>query len=363
MLYVDDWDTIKQRHLAWWEGELVDRMTIMISAPRDGVPPFAMPADLELGRYWTDPGYSLDLAEQEFAATYYAGDNFPYYMPFLGPVCQAAFVGCDLSYHGTRTCWLHPMIESWDAAPALRYARDNRWWRLMQELTRAAAEAGRDRFWVGLTDLCHPGDDIAALRGTQNALTDFLDAPDEVDATMRTMLELWRRYLDDLYGILRAAGQPGSAGTFGIYSPGKSYTMQSDFSCMLSEAMFDRHIVPVLERQAAHLDHAIYHVDGPGAIRHVPSVAAVKGIRALNWIPGEGHGPMRKWAGLIKRMQDLGKPVQVEAAPEDVEPILEVASPRGLLMSVRCSSREDADDLVKKVEIWTVKHDKPLRRK
>jgi len=32
-------------------------------------------------------------------------------------------------------------------------------------------------------------------------------------------------------------------------------------------------------------------------------------------------------------------------------------------MSVRCSSREDADDLVKKVEIWTVKHDKPLRRK
>ena len=72
---------------------------------------------------------------------------------------------------------------------------------------------------------------------------------------------------------------------------------------------------------------------------------------------------MRKWAGLIKKMQDRGKPVQVEAAPEDVEPILEVASPRGLLMNVRCSSPEEADDLVRKIETWTVKHDKPFRHK
>jgi len=356
VLYVDDWDKIKQRHLAWWEGEIVDRMLVMISAPRDDVPPFKMPADLDLARFWTEPDYALDMAEAEFAATYYAGDSFPYYMPFVGPVCQAAFVGCELSYHGTRSCWLHPMIESWGDAPELRYDPDNRWWRVMQDFTRAAAERGRGRFWVGLTDLCHPGDDLAALRGTENALTDFVDAPDEIDRTMRTMLNLWERYIDELYGILRDADQHGSAGTFGIYSPGKSYTMQSDFSCMLSEAMFDRHIVPILERQAAHLDHAIYHVDGPGAIRHIPSVAAIGDIRALNWIPGAGQGPMRQWAGLIREMQGFGKSVQIGARPDDVEPILEVASPRGLLMSVRCSSPDEADDLVRKIDGWTAQH-------
>ncbi|MFO7899151.1 MAG: hypothetical protein R6V58_08835 [Planctomycetota bacterium] len=356
MPYVDDWEKIKERHLAWWEGEIVDRMAIMISAPRDPARPFRYPPDLDLDRFWTDTDYNLELFEQQFAATYYAGDNFPYYMPFLGPVCLAAFVGCRLSYHRTRTCWLEPIIESWDDPPELTIDPANRWWRVMQEMTRAAAERGRDRFWVGLTDLSHPGDDIAALRGTQNALMDFADVPDKVDETMSRMCDLWERAIDELYGLIRAAGQHGSAGTFGIYSPGKSYTMQSDFSCMLSEAMFDRHIVPVLRRQAAHLDHAIYHVDGPDAVRHIPSVAAVPGIQALNWIAGEGHGPMRKWAPLIKRMQDLGKPVQIGAAPEDVEPILEVASPRGLLMNVRCASKDEADGLVRKAERWTAQY-------
>jgi hypothetical protein len=358
MLYVNDWDRVRQRHLAWWNSEIVDRMAIMVSAPRDGVPPFEYPPGLDLDRFWTDPDYALDLAEQEFAAAYYAGDHFPCYMPFLGPICLAAFVGCDLSYHGTRSCWLHPMIENWDDAPPLRLDPANRWWRLMKAFTWAAAERGHDRFWVGLTDLSHPGDDLAALRGTQNALLDLADAPERADATMDAMCDLWKCCIDELYGILIAAGQPGSAGTFGIYSPGKSYTMQSDFSCMLSCDMFDRHIVPILERQAAHLDHAIYHVDGPGAIRHIPSIAAVPGIRALNWIPGEGQGPMRKWAGLIKEMQDRGKPVQARAAPEDVEPILEVASPRGLLLNVRCSTEEEADALVADVDRWTARYAK-----
>lgn len=362
MLYVDDWDKIKGRHLAWWEGEIVDRMTIMVSAPRNGVEPFQIPADVDLVKFWTDPGFLVEVVEKQLACTYFAGDSFPYHMPFLGPVCQGAFVGCELRFNSTRTCWLLPLIESWQTPPELRYDPANKWWRLMQDLTRSAADAGRDRFWVGLTDLCHPGDDIAALRGTPNALTDFIDAPDKVDETMWTMFELWKRYIDELYRILVEAGQQGSAGTFGIYSPGKSYTMQSDFSCMLSEEMFDRHIAPVLAKQGEHLDHAIYHVDGPGAIRHIPSVAAIGSIDAINWIPGEGHGPMRKWAGLIREIQDRGKPVQVDAAPEDVEPILEVASPRGLLLSVRCGSEEEADDLVRKVELWTAKHDKSFGR-
>jgi len=354
MLYVEDWDKIRQRHLAWWAGEVIDRMAVMVSAPRAGVPPFELAPDTDLERFWTDPDFAVDVAEKQLAATYFAGDNFPFHMPFLG-------LGCELRFNSTRTGWLRPLIRDWSAAPELKYDPDNRWWRLMRNLTRTAAEAGRGRFWVGLTDLCHPGDDVAALRGAQNALVDFVDAPANVDRTMKAMCELWKRYIDELYAILTGAGQCGSAGTFGIYSPGKSYTMQSDFSCMLSEDMFDRHIVPILRRQAEHLDHAIYHVDGPEAIRHIPSVAAIDSIDALNWIPGEGHGPMRKWAGLIKDMQGRGKPVQCEAAPEDVEAIMQVASPRGLLLCVRCASEEEADDLVKKVEVWTAKYDKPFR--
>ena len=134
-------------------------------------------------------------------------------------------------------------------------------------------------------------------------------------------------------------------------------------SCMLSEEMFDRHLVPILEQQGAHLDHAIYHLDGPGAIRHVLSITSIQSINAMNWIAGEGQGPMSQWADLIKDMQDRGKPVQCSARPEDIEPILEKASPRGLLLHVRCASQQEGDDVVRKAEQWTAKYDKPFKKR
>jgi hypothetical protein len=132
---------------------------------------------------------------------------------------------------------------------------------------------------------------------------------------------------------------------------------------MLSQEMFDRHIVPILEEQGRHLDHAIYHVDGPGAVRHVPSITSIESIHAVNWIPGEGHGPMGRWAELLRDIQERGKPVQCSARPEDIEPILEVASPRGLLLDVRCESPEQADEVVRKADGWTARYDKPARRR
>ena len=63
MLYVDDWDRIKERHLAWWQGEIVDRMAVMITAPRDGVPPFEIPPDVDPDRFWTDADLIVELAE------------------------------------------------------------------------------------------------------------------------------------------------------------------------------------------------------------------------------------------------------------------------------------------------------------
>ena len=360
MLYVEDWERVRARHLAWWSGEIVDRMAIGVTAPRAGAEPFRVPPDVDLVRFWTDTDYVIECAERQFASTYFAGDQFPSHLPFLGPIVQAAFLGCDLVLDNTRTGWLKPLALGADALPPLRYDPDNRWWRLMQDLTRTAVAAGRGRFLVGLTDLCSPGDDLAALVGAEAALAMFADRPDRVDRILAAMCNLWKRYLDELHAILVAGGQQGSCGTFTLYSPGRSCTLQSDMSCMISPAMFDRHIAPILDRQARHLDHAIYHVDGPGAIRHVPSVAAVASIDALNWIPGAGQGPMRRWAGLIREMQDRGKPVQCSATPEDVEPILEVASPRGLFLHVRCESEAEADQLVGRLDRWTAKYDKPF---
>ena len=89
--------------------------------------------------------YVVEVQEAQFATTYFAGDSFPFHLPFLGPIVQAAFLGCELQFRDTRTGWLKPMIESWEEAPDLVYQADNQWWRLMQDLTHHAVKAGRDR--------------------------------------------------------------------------------------------------------------------------------------------------------------------------------------------------------------------------
>jgi hypothetical protein len=359
----DDWDAVKQRHLAWWEGEIVDRVAMAVHAPRKDAPPAPDYSDVDMMTYWTDVDFVIEREEAQMAGTYYAGDALPCTMPFLGPVIHGAFVGCRVEFNSTRTGWQHPCIENWDDAPALTYDPDNRWWRVIRDTTRAAVESSRGRYLVEITDMGGPGDDIAALRGTQNALMDMVDRPDCVAETIETMCRLWERYLDDIHETMVAGGQTGSAGTFGIWSPGKSYTMQSDFSCMVSEAMFDRYFTPWLDWQACHLDHAIYHIDGPDAIRHIPALLAIDSIDAFNWIAGAGQGPMTRWTKLIRQIQEGGRAVQVGAAPGDVEQILKEVSPRGIFLSVRCTSEEEADDLVRKAGRWTAKYDKPFRKK
>ena len=39
MLYKPDWEQARQRLVAWWEGEILDRAVIQVTARRDGVEP------------------------------------------------------------------------------------------------------------------------------------------------------------------------------------------------------------------------------------------------------------------------------------------------------------------------------------
>ncbi len=360
MSFPDNWDETRRRFAAWWRGELEGSCILQVTAPAGEGPRHEVLEDrVELARHWTDVDYIVDRNERRVASTYYAGDAFPVVSPFLGPVIHTAFLGCELCFVDARSGWQKPLIDNWEDAPELAYDADNRWWKLMREITGALAEAGRDRFVVGITDMGGPGDDIAHLRGTENALMDFLENPDRLDATLETMFPLWCRYYDELDAIVSDAGQDGSSQSFGLWAPSRSYTMQSDFSCMVSERMFDRHLAPWIEKQARHLDYPVYHVDGPEAIRHIPTLCGIEAIRAVNWIPGDGNGPMTKWTGLVNEILASGKPVQIDCAASEVETILRECPPRGLAIRASCPSPEEADELVKSARLWAEKYDRP----
>ena len=89
------------------------------------------------------------------------------------------------------------------------------------------------------------------------------------------------------------------------------YTISCDFICMISDSMFRRVILPSLEREIAHMRHSLFHLDGPGALRHLDALLELDNLTGIQWVYGSGAGPAGRWIDVYRRIQDAGKCLQV----------------------------------------------------
>ena len=166
----------------------------------------------------------------------------------------------------------------------------------MVERVKAVSAAIVERFQgqvaVSMTDLGGNLDIVASFRDTQDLLVDVIDHPDEVERVVNQVTDLWMRYYRELDEVIRPANKPGCRGSTSwtpIWSTGRTYMLQCDFSYMISPAMFERFVVPDLTRCCDFLDHGFYHLDGKGEIPHLKHLLNIERLRGIQWIPGDGQ--------------------------------------------------------------------------
>lgn len=343
MRYKEDWDRALERHKAWWEREIIDRVCISVTAPREE-PSFPEPP-ATLTKKWTDIEYVLTCAEERIKCTYFGGDALPLFLPNLGPDVFSAFFGCPLTF-AENTSWVSPIIRDWDEdIPKVRFDEGNHWWKLAKALTAAAVEWGRDKFFVELIDMHTGGDAISAMRGPQNLCMDLVERPDKVKELMERIKPITYHVYEELYGIIQTKMQ-GSSTWLQVWSPGRTNALQCDFIIMISPEMFREFFLEDLWEQAQWLDHSIYHLDGPGAIRHLDLLLDIPELDAIQWVPGAGAPPMSQWIPLLKRIQKANKGVHISVDPGEIEIILNELSPRGLFIQTYANTVEEADRIV-----------------
>jgi len=119
---------------------------------------------------------------------------------------------------------------------------------------------------------------------------------------------------------------------------------------MISPKIFRDFFLRHLERQTNFLDYSIYHLDGPGAIKHLDALLELPRLHAIQWVPGAGAPPMREWIPLLKRIQEAGKGLVLDITPEDVKPLLSQLDKRGLCLRTWCSSLEEGEELLRMAE-------------
>lgn len=344
MRYKEDWESAKERLMAWWEREIVDRVVVQVTAPRPGERKIVPPDDLV--RRWTDVEYVLDAAEEHMRLTYYGGESFPAFWPNLGPDVFAAFLGCDLEF-GERTTWSVPLLRDWAQLDQVAFDRRGRWWRLCQRLLEEAGRRFDGDCILGLTDIHGGGDAVAALRDPQQLALDMIDHPAEVKRAMKLVEKVWFQVYEGELAVIRKYSE-GVTTWMNLWHPGTWYPVSCDFICMISRPMFREFILPELLAEINYLDRSIFHLDGPRALTHLDDLLAIPKLDAIQWVPGANSGPITQWFPMLKRIQAAGKGLQIHISPDELDAVMAELSPKGLCLCTSASSIEEAEAIIKR---------------
>jgi 5-methyltetrahydrofolate--homocysteine methyltransferase len=78
---------------------------------------------------------------------------------------------------------------------------------------------------------------------------------------------------------------------------------------MISPEMFREFVQPTLRTQCQKFDHSLYHLDGTGAIKHVPALMEIEDLDAVQWNfeTGKPDAGWEKWFPMYDQVRDAGK--------------------------------------------------------
>lgn len=340
-----DWEYLEKRWRAFWTRQN-DTPMLGLTAPKEEAQPFAPPrAHHSVEERWHDVEHRIAQARHGMENTYFGGDAFPMAFPDLGPDLIGAICGCGLHF-GQGTSWAAPCVTDWETLPPIAFDEQNPWFREILDMTRRMVEDAHGEYLVGVADL-HPGADaLGSLRGPEALCCDLIDCPEllprRIEEVHGVYTQVFRRLSDAIAPVQR-----GSTNWMGIWKPdGDWYVTSADFGALISPRDFEYIVLPAIEKELDYLPASIYHLDGPGALRHLDRLLELEKLNGVQWVQGAGAPPPRAWLEVYHKIQRAGKLLQVtECPPEDLELLCRELEPEGLHISCRAESERQARQL------------------
>jgi hypothetical protein len=196
---------------------------------------------------------------------------------------------------------------------------------------------------------------LAHLRGSENLLVDMLEDPESVKKALENIQAAWFKTIDNVYDITKKSNEGASSiGWMISWAPGKHAQLQCDLSVMISPELFDVFILLEFKEQSAFLDYCTYHLDGIEQKRHMDKILAIPQIGMIQWTCVEGQPSAMDELESLKKIQAAGKALLILVKPQEVKPLLQNLSSKGLyLVVLGAASNEETDDIVKCVQLFT----------
>lgn len=348
MRYREDWEKSKARQAAFWNGEILDRCCVSITAPRDGAG--SAPSFTRDEAYYTDPQAVIAANRAQMERTYYAGDAFPCMPLDLGAGGHAGFFKGERHYI-RDTVWFFPSLKHPDD---LEFDETSPLYQKTLELARAFAQDSGGDYFISMPDSTGNADALSHLMGPDALMTAMLEEPQAVQRALQKIQAAYERIMKEVRAITAPVNEGGGCVQWlNTWAPGFHAQMQCDMSVMISPRLFDEFIAPELKAQSRMLDYALYHFDGVEQIRHLDTLLSIPGIRAIQWTQVAGQPPCTDYMPELQRIQRAGKGLIIHVSADQVETLMRALSSKGLYLLIHVDSQMEADELLRRVGQWS----------
>ena len=343
----------KQRYINWWNHKGI--ILNMWEHVQEGVQPHAeimppAPAK-DLSQKWFDPQWRAEYLDWYAAHSSLKADILPVANTQLGPGSLAAILG-GVFEGGEDTIWIHPNPDFTDE---IVFNPEHPNWILHKELLKACKAKANGHYFVGMPDLMEGLDVLAALKGTDRVLLDTVMQPEILEQQMQQINDIYFKVFDELYDIIREGDEMAFC-YFSSWAPGKMSKLQSDISTMISQDDYRRFVQPFIREQCQKIDYTLYHLDGVGAMHHLPALLEIEELNAIQWTPGVGEpqGGSPKWYDLYKKILAGGKSVMAcWVTLDELKPLLDHIGADGVHLEMDFHNEKEVEQAMRIVEEYT----------
>ena len=284
---------------------------------------YNMPEELkwkDMDDKYQDPQRIVDRYRYFCQTHAFLGESFPNLNIDFGPGSLASYLGSEIGFK-EDTVWFNKCLDSWDGVPKLTFDPENKWFKKHLQLAKDCQALAGDDFYVDMPDLMENIDVLASLRGAQDILFDLLDEPEMIGERIQEVTDIYYEYYDRFYDVIKDEEGGNAYTVFQIWGPGRTVKLQCDFSAMMSPEDFRKYIQPSLRSQSENVDHVLFHLDGPAAIKHMDALMEIEGIDALQWTSGDAgpDGTLPDWDVIYDKAIAAGKSIWVKVYSGEFE--------------------------------------------
>ena len=345
-----------ERHRRFWQplenGE--GNYLAVTSVSYDGKPNVEMPPPKDFEEQWLSIDYRVRSELARMRNTRFALDAIPTSFANFGPGVHAALLGAPYKLQ-PNSVWfdLDPPLKSYDPLPIYKTDPNHLLFIKIDQLTKELCAASKGEYHVGITDIGGQMDILFSLRG-EELLIDLLEYPDEILKVTQNLDDEFLSYFNYLTNVLREGGSKFTA-WINIISDEPWFPIQCDMSVMISPKMFEKFVLPSLDRVSRTIGRSIYHLDGPEEIQHLDMLLSLPYVHAIQWVPLPFQTPGALYQDfadkqsleVYKRTLAAGKKVVIMGVhPSQVEYIFNETGGDGVFAYVNHWDKKEADEFI-----------------